>query len=83
MSAYRRDFDKIKCTSFLIEDEKVLEKYNEICKKMNIIVKIEFDSKPVYNEKHIKTKIKSYKGKINTNFHNNRIPKEGYQCICL
>ena len=83
MSAYRRDFDKIKCMSFLIEDEKVLEKYNEIWKKMNNIVKIEFDSKPVYNEKHIKTKIKSYKGKINTNFHNNRIPKEGYQCICL
>ena len=22
-------------------------------------------------------------GKINTNFHNNKIPKEGSQCICL
>ena len=37
----------------------------------------------MYNEKYLKAKIKSYNGKINTNFHNNRIPKEGSQCICL
>ena len=36
----------------------------------------EFKSKPVYNEKYLKTKIKSYNGNINTNFHNNKIPKE-------
>ena len=30
----------------------------------------------------MKTKIKFYNGKINTNFHNNKIPKEGSQCIC-
>ena len=27
--------------------------------------------------------LQSYKGKINTNFHNNEIPKEGSQRICL
>ena len=27
--------------------------------------------------------MKSYNGKINTNFHNNKISKEGSQCICL
>ena len=27
--------------------------------------------------------IKSYNGKINTNFRNNKIPKEGSQLICL
>ena len=32
-SAYRRDFDKTKCISFLINDEKLLEKYNEIWEK--------------------------------------------------
>ena len=42
-----------------------------------------FDSKPVYNGKYLKTKIKSYNGKINTNFHNNKIPQEGSQCSCL
>ena len=30
MSAYRRDFDKTKCISFLIKDEKFLEMYNQI-----------------------------------------------------
>ena len=36
----------------------------------------EFDSEPVYNEKYLKAKIKSYNRKINTNFHNNKIPKK-------
>ena len=27
--------------------------------------------------------MKSYNGKINTNFHNTKIPKEGSQFICL
>ena len=83
MSAYRRDFDKTKCMPFLIKDEKLLEKYNEIWKKVSNIIKKEFDSNPACNEKYIKTKIKFYNGKINTNFHNNRIPKEGCQCISL
>ena len=30
LSAYKRNFDKTKCMSFLINDEKLLEKYNEI-----------------------------------------------------
>ena len=33
MSAYGKDFDKTECTSFLIKDEKLLEKYDEIWKK--------------------------------------------------
>ena len=45
--------------------------------------KREFDSEPVYNEKYLITKVKSYKGKINTNFYNNKIPKKGFQYVCL
>ena len=30
-----------------------------------------------------KAKIKSYNGKINTNFQNNKIPKEGSHFTCL
>ena len=52
-------------------------------KKSATLSKKNFGSKPVYNEKYIKTKIKSCNGKINTNFHNDKIPKEGSQCICL
>ena len=37
----------------------------------------------MYNEKYLKAKIKSYNGKININFHNNKTPKEGSQFIYL
>ena len=33
--------------------------------------------------KHLKTKIKFYEGKINTNFHEDKVPKEGSRYICL
>ena len=46
-------------------------------------IKKEYDSEPVYNEKYLKDKIKSYNRKINTNFHYNKIPKEHSQFICL
>ena len=38
--------------------------------------------KPVYDKKCLKTKIKSYEGKINTNFHDDGISKESSHCIC-
>ena len=45
--------------------------------------KKKFGSKSVYNKKYLKTKIKSYNGKINTHFHSNTMLKEGSQWICL
>ena len=38
-------------------------------------IKKEFDSEPVHSDKYIKTKIKIYNNKINTNFDGNKIPK--------
>lgn len=32
---------------------------------------------------YLRTKVKSYKGKINAIFHNGKIPKEGFHCIWL
>ena len=50
-------------------------------------MKIEFDSEPVYgdNNKYLKTKIKSYGDKVNTNFQGYKIPKEtaSYKCLSL
>ena len=53
MSACRRDFDKTKCISFLIKGKKLLGKYNEIRKKVSIIIKKEFDNKPIHNIKNL------------------------------
>ena len=69
--------------SFLIKDDELLEKYNEIWEKVKNIIKKKFDTELLYSEKYLKTKIKSYNGKINPNFQNNKIPKEGSQFICL
>ena len=43
------------------------------------MLKIEFDSKPVYgdDDKYIKTKIKIYGGSVNTNFQDKKMPKKG------
>ena len=45
--------------SFLIKDDELLEKYDEIWEKVKTSIKKEFDSEPVYNEKYLKAKIKS------------------------
>ena len=74
---------KLYACLFLMKDDELLEKYNEIWEKVSESIIKEFDSEPIYNEKYLKTKLKSYKGKINANFHNNKIPTEGSQCIYL
>ena len=68
----------------MIKDDELLEKYNQTWEKVKNSIKKVFDSEPVSNEKYLKTKKKYiYNGKLNTNFHNNKIPKEGSQLICL
>ena len=62
---------------FLIQDDELLEKYNEIWEKVKNSINKKFDSEPVYNEKYVKAKIKSYNGEIISNFHSNKILKEG------
>ena len=54
--------------SFLIKDDELLEKYNEIWEKVKNGIRKKFKSKRVYNEKYLKSKIKLYIGKINIIF---------------
>ena len=83
MSAYRKDFDEIKYISFLIKTDELLKKWNGIWEKVKNSLRREFYSEPVYNDKYLKAEIKSYNGKINTNFLDNKITKEGSNFICL
>ena len=61
MSAHRRDFNETKYMSFLIKDDELLEKYNEIWEKVSKCTKKEFDSENVCDEKYLKTRITAYK----------------------
>ena len=76
-------FDETKYMSSLIKNDELLEKYNEIWDKVSNTIKKRFNSKPIYNEKYLRTKIKSYKEKVSANFHVDKIPKGGSQFTCL
>ena len=69
---------------FKVSYNKLLKKYNKIWEKISNLMNIEFDSEPdADNDKYIKTKIKLYGDKINTNFQDKKIPKENASCKCL
>ena len=69
MTAHVRKFEGNTTISFKISDRQLLKKYNQICKRVEKLLKIEFNSKTVYGDdnKYIKTKIKIYGASVNTN----------------
>ena len=62
---------------------KKLKKLTKIRERVSNLINIKFDSEPVYddNDKYIKTKIKSYGDKVNTNFQGRKIPKENSSSV--
>ena len=84
MTGYINEFDENKnenknriTMSLKVNDKQLLKSYNKIWKKIERLMSIDFDSKPVYgnDDKYIKTKIKTYKDSITTDFHNKKVPK--------
>ena len=69
--------------SFVIKDDDVLDKYNEICDKIKETLNLKFHSMPVYDEKYIKTKVREFNGTIKTNFLGDKTPKEIMHCTCI
>ena len=62
--------------SFLINDNKVWEKYKKIWGLIKTNLGIKFHSPPVYDKKYLKAKVREYYGAIKTNFLGNGVPKE-------
>ena len=87
MIGHVKNFDSNKTMSFKVGDNKLLKKYDKIWGKISHLMNREFDSEPVYgnNDKYIKTKIKMYGDKVNTNFQGKRVPQENasYKCLIL
>ena len=71
--------------SFKISDKQLLKKYNQIWKKAEKLLRIEFNSEPVYGDdgKYIKTKLKTFGDSVITNFHNKKMAKENTPYTCL
>ena len=77
MTGYFRKFNENSTMSFRVKDKQLLKNYNKIWEKIEKLMKIDFESKPVYgdDDKYIKTKIKTYEKNIITNFHNKKMLK--------
>ena len=87
MTGYVKKFNENSTMSFRVKDKQLLKNYNKILEKVEKLMKIDFESKPVYgddDDKYIKTKIKTYDKSIITNFHNKKkTPKEKAPCKYL
>ena len=73
----------------MIKDIQLLKNYNKIWKKIEKLMKIDFNTKTTYgdDDKYIKTKIKTYEDNITTNFYNKKgskkVPEEKIPHKCL
>ena len=69
--------------SFKIENESVYLKYTEIWNKVKKSIDIKFHSPPIYNDKYIKTKVKTFSSMINTLLSGNEIRRERKHYVCI
>ena len=83
--------------SLMVKDKQLLENYNKIWKKIEKLMSMHFESETTYaaaaaaaaddDDKYIKTRIKTYKDSIITNFYNKKgskkIPEEKKPHKCL
>ena len=85
MNGYIKYFDDGgKNISFVTDDEKVYEKYDEIWNVIKSLLKLKFAASPIRNDKCILAKLKIFRKKNLTTFNNNNIvPIEKNNYICI
>ena len=85
MTSYAEKFNENATMPFRVNNKQRLENYHKIWGKVEKLLRIDFESKPVYgdDDKYIKTKIKIYAGSMITNFHNKKCHKEKAPCKYL
>ena len=91
MTGYLNVFeDSTRKMYFFTDNNEFLERYTKIWEKISDLIDKKSDSDPVYNNKYINKKIRSYNNDIITNFHdndnkNNKLPEKSkaYRCMSL
>ena len=66
--------------AFRRDDKKLIEKYKAIWTKIEDLKNIESNAIPVYDDKYIKTKIRTYGDKVYTNFRGLNVPEDDIEC---
>ena len=76
MSGYIKYFENGgKNMSFLIKEDEVREKYEQIWDVIKNKLRIKFHSKPIYDQEYLKAKVREFDGVIKTNFLGSDTPK--------
>ena len=84
MNGYIKYFENgRKNMSFLIKNNEVWEKYEDIWNVIKNKLNIKFHSQPIYENKYLKTKVREFHGNIKTNFLGNDFPKESMHYTCI
>ena len=68
---------------FLIKNDEVWDKYDKIWEVIKNKLSINFNSKPAYEYRYLKAKVREFDGIIRTNFLGNGIPKENMHYTCI
>ena len=61
--------------SFLIKNDEVWQKYEDIWEVIKNKLGIKFHSQPIYENKYLKAKVREFNGDIKTNFLDNGLPR--------
>ena len=84
MDGYNKYFDNVgKNMTFVTDNKKVYDKYNEIWEVIRKLLKVKFAVNPVRDDKYLVAKLKIFNKVNRTTFNNNNIPIERNHCICI
>ena len=84
MNGYIKYFENDgKNMSFLIKNDEVWEKYEDIWDVVKNKLGIKFHSQPIYEKKYLKAKIREFDGDIETNFLGNGLSKQNMYYTCI
>ena len=68
---------------FLIKDDEVWDKYDKIWDVIKDKLGIDFHSKPVYEYRYLKARVRKFDDVIKTNFLGNNVPEENMHYTCI
>ena len=84
INGYIKYFDNgRKNMPFLIKNDEVWQKYEDIWIVIKNKLNIKFHSQLIYENKYLKAKVREFNGSIKTNFLGNNVPEENTYYTCI
>ena len=85
MTGYAKKFNENATMSFRANNKQLLKNYNKIWEKVEKLLRIDFESKPVYgdDDKYIKAKIKIYCGSVISSFQEKKCQKKKHHAMFI